>query len=301
MNWDDLKYFLAVCRAGSIRGAAQELDVNHATVSRRIKAFETSLGKRLFERHSGGYEKTRLAEELYAEACHLEGKINKVARHLVAKEQQLSGEIRVTMPDSMAQTLFMPTLAEFSRQHPDIELEIIASSKLFNLANRDADLAIRICEQPPEHLIGKRLADIHRACYMRKQDKHRLSEADWLAKQNWIGWSDKFRRPVGPISRAYPGISGKHKIANALVQTQACIAGMGVAVLPCFIADREDSLMRVPPYLSEGKYSLWLVYHPDLRENKRIQALIGFICEQMHQLKPLLEGKAPGVVLAHSA
>jgi DNA-binding transcriptional LysR family regulator len=158
MNWDDLKYFLAVYRCGSIRAAAKELAVNHATVSRRINSFEKSLDERLFERSALGYTPTTAAEGIFQEAAHLEERLNTVERKVVGKDKTLKGDIRLTLADILAQSLFMPDLADFCRMYPQIQLEVIDSARSFNLASREADVALRICSAPPEHLIGRKLA-----------------------------------------------------------------------------------------------------------------------------------------------
>lgn len=291
MNWDDLKYFLAVCNKGSIRAAAIDLNVNHATVSRRINKFESSLGKRLFERTNSGYICTTFGENIYKEACALEQIIHSVSRKVESKNDSLSGEIRITLPDLLAEDLLMPSFAKFCQNYPNIELDIKDSTKTFNLANREADIALRICDKPPEYLIAKKLAHLHRCCYISKTLKDKLEEPEWLQQQNWIGWNDKMRRPIGKIAKDYPRLKSKHKILSAQLQTHACINGMGVAVIPCFYADPNPELIRIPPYTSEAKHTLWLLYHPDLRNNARIQKFIQFILAEIQELKPLLEGK----------
>ncbi len=291
MNWDDLKYFLAVARHGSVRAAATALDVNHATVSRRIRQFEDSLGERLFERTGTGYEKTQYAEEIYEEAMFLEERLNSVSRKIAGKNKQLKGDIRITLPEGFAASLFINDFAEFGRLHKNIELEILDSARTFNLANREADVAFRICKEPPEHLIGRKVANIHRACYYSAQHADDISDPDWENKANWISWSDKFRRPIGQIARDYPKFTPRHKMMSVLMQTAACKAGMGVAILPCFFADSDPDLVRVPPYTSEAKYELWLLYHPDLRSSAKIQSFVQFIYKKMEMHKPLMEGE----------
>jgi DNA-binding transcriptional LysR family regulator len=295
LNWDDLKFFLMVCRVGSIRAAAVNLKVNHATVSRRIKSFEASLGQRLFERTPQGYIKTPIGEEIYEEASHLEERLNCVERRVIGKDNTLFGEIRVTLPDIFAQKLLMPFFGEFCQLYPEIELEIFDSTKVFNLANREADIAFRLCHEPPEYLIGRKLAVIHRACYMAKKSLPKLEDENWLAQQNWIGWTDKFRRPVGKLAREYPKFRSKHKIVSAALQAQACINEMGISILPCFIADIDPELVRVPPYTSEGKYDLWVLNHPDLRNNAKIQTFVRFMTQKIQQSRALIEGETPSL------
>ena len=281
MNWDDLKYFLTVCQTGSIRSAAEELGVNHATVSRRVKGFEKSLDEQLFERTSKGYIRTEFGNEIYNEAIHLQERLNTVERRAAGKSETLSGEIRVTLPDLMAQNLLMPGFAEFCRQYPEIQLEIIDSTKVFNLANREADVAFRICDEPAEYLIGRHLAEIHRACYMARKLLPNLKKEGWLEAQSWLGWSSKMRKPIGKIAKEYPRFDSKHKIMSGLLQTQACINGMGIAILPCFWADNTPELVRIPPYTTEAKHNLWILYHPDLRNNAKIQTFVRFMTDHV--------------------
>lgn len=291
LNWDDLKFFLAVCRTGSVRAAANQLGVNHTTVSRRINGFEKELGQRLFERSSKGYVKTKLADDIFNEASYLEERLSSVERKVVGQDDVLSGEIRVTLPDLLGIDLLMPGIAEFVRKYPSIEIDIVASTKELNLANREADVAFRIVKNPPEYLIGRKLAVIHRSCYMSREFQHKMLDPDWLAQQNWIGWTDKERRPVGILAREYPRFESKHKISNGNLQREACRNGMGVSILPCFKGDIDDKLVRIPPYLSEAKYNLWILSHPDMRQNKKLQTFVRFMTDYVSQQKDLIEGR----------
>lgn len=291
MNWDDLKYFLTVCQTGSIRSAALELEVNHATVSRRIKSFEKSLGEQLFERTVKGYVRTNLGEEIYREAAHLQERLNTVERKVAGNDESLYGEIRVTLPDLLAQNLLMPGFAKFCELYPQIQLEIIDSTKIFNLANREADVAFRLCDEPPDYLIGRKLATIHRACYMAKKLLPKLKIKGWLESQSWLGWSSKLRKPIGKIAREYPRFESKHKIISGTLQAQACMNGMGIAILPCFWADKNPDLVRIPPYTSEAKYNLWILNHPDLRGNVKIQTFVRFMTQHVQDQLSLINGE----------
>jgi len=291
MNWDDLKFFLSVARYGSVRGAAKALSVNHATVSRRVRQFEEALGQRLFERTAYGYVKTQFAEEIYAEAIHLEERLSAVSRKVAGSEQTLQGDIRVTMHDGLAQQFLMDDFAAFCSENPDVELEIIDSERPLNLTNREADVAFRFCKQPPEHLVGRRLAKVHRSCYVSKRTVAELGAQKLEKSLNWIGWNDKMRRPIGLIAKEYPRFESRHKIMNVNLQVSACRAGMGVGILPCFLADSDSELVRVPPYISEHKYDLWLLYHPDLRASAKINTFVQFIYARMEVHRPLFEGE----------
>ena len=292
LNWDDLKFFLAVSRTGSVRAAAEELKVNHATVSRRINNFESSLGQRLFERTSQGYVRTRLGDEIFNEAAYLEERLSNVERRIIGNDEALSGEIRVTMPELVAEDLLLEGCALFCKKYPQVELDLVDSIKLLNLANREADVAFRIVKEPPEYLIGRKLAVLHRACYMTKNNLPLLKTEGWLEQQNWIGWNDKQRKPIGKIAKEYPRFLSKHKVASAKLQAVATREGMGIGILPCFVGDKDSELVRIPPYTSEAKYDLWIFSHPDLRKNAKIQTFVRFMTEYVQEKKDLFEGRA---------
>ena len=297
MNWDDLKYFLAVCQHGSIRSAAKSLDVNHGTVSRRINNFEQALGERLFERSVTGYHPTVTATELYQEARHLAERLTTIERKVANKDTALRGEIRITLPDLLAQELLMPDFADFSQAYPNVQLHIIDSINELNLANREADVAFRLCEHPPEYLIGRKLARIHQSCYINSnklqtvQKSSEFEQQHFWKQQNWIGWNDKMRRPKGAIAKAYPRFVSKHQILSGTLQKQACKNGMGISVLPCFVGDSDTDLARIPPAISEAKYDLWILSHPDLRKNLKMQTFVRFMTERILSKRDLIEGK----------
>ena len=179
--------------------------------------------------------------------------------------------------------------ADFCELYPDIELEIIDSTRPLNLANREADVAFRLCESPPDYLIGRKLANIHRSCYIAKKHADKLAQEGWLEQQSWIGWTDKLRRPIGKIAREYPRLGSRHKVLDAALQLEACKNGMGVGILPCFGADPD--LIRIPPYLAVPQYDLWILSHPDMRNNTKIRTFVRFMVERVQEKRPLLEGQ----------
>lgn len=291
MNWDDLKFFLVVCRTGSIRAAAKSLGVNHATVSRRINGFEQALGERLFDRSAKGYVPTAAADDIFREASNLEERLSAVERRVVGKDKTLKGDIKITLPDILAQGFLMPDLADFCRLYPQIELEIIDSTRPFNLANREADVAFRLCDEPPEYLVGRKLASVHRSCYIARSSIPKLQDPEWLSQQNWLGWSDKLRRPIGKIAREYPRFSSKHKIMSASIQTEACKQGLGIAILPCFYGETVEGIVRLPPYTSAHRMDLWILSHPDLRKNAKIQTFVRFMTDKILEKRAMIEGE----------
>src|SRR4051794_13401767 len=144
IDWDDVRYFLAVARGGSVRAAAEHLGVNHATVLRRIAQLEERLGVQMFEKLPSGYRLTSAGEEVLEFAGQMETSSLQLETRVFGRDQSVRGRLRVTLAPPLATHLLMPDLADFARRHPDIEMEILSSGELANLTNREADVAIRV-------------------------------------------------------------------------------------------------------------------------------------------------------------
>src|SRR3569833_698587 len=144
IDWDDVRYFLAVARGGSVRSAVGRLGVNNATVLRRIAQLEQRLGAQMFEKLPAGYRLTAAGEEVLELAGQMEASSHQLETRVFGRDQSVRGLLRVTLPPFLATHLLMPDLADFARVHPDIEMEIVSSGELANLTNREADVAIRV-------------------------------------------------------------------------------------------------------------------------------------------------------------
>src|SRR5262245_44529520 len=165
IEWDDLRFVLAVAAEGSLAGAARVLGVNHTTVLRRVNAFEERLGVRLFERLPAGYTLTTEGAELIEAARLMEDTVTSLERRLVGRDRKLAGTIRVTTTDTLAGSILPGILADFRRQHPGIALELATSNMVVSLSKRAADVAIRPAENPPEALVGRRVSSVAFALY----------------------------------------------------------------------------------------------------------------------------------------
>ncbi len=157
LDWNDLRIVQAIARTGNVAGAARELGVHQSTVFRRLNALEKELGVRLFERLPSGYIPTSAGEEFCQTASGVEADIAALSRRISGRDMRPSGTVRVTTADIFLLKLLMPCFAAFQKAYPEIELEAIASMELFNLTKRDADVAIRTSNRPPETLVGRRI------------------------------------------------------------------------------------------------------------------------------------------------
>lgn len=296
MDWDNLRIFLALANEGSVRAAGAVLGISHSTVARRIDAFEDQLGVRLLDRTPGGYAPTAAGEEMLASAMRIEEDVSTLERRILGQDTRLAGEIRVTLPDAIVSDLLMPDLATFTRDYPDIDLEIILSYRQLDLSRREADIAIRFLPpdtQPPEHLVGRRLVVSRSSAYA---ERSYLATHDISAEQTearWLGWDDRIRSPKWVRDSDQPHLPARGRLYDTQLQLQAAKQGLGLAMLPCFVGDRDEDLVRVPPGNPQSYRDVWILSHPDLRETARLRVFREFIIKAILKHRTLIEGGHP--------
>ena len=291
MDWNDLKIVLAIGRTGSLSGAARLLDINHSTVFRRINTIEKKMGVRFFERLPQGYVMTDAGESAMRTGERIDSEVINLAREIQGKDLRLQGTIHITAPLGLSQTLLGPHLAKFSIQHPDIHINLIATSTTLELSRREADLAIRVTNTPPDTSIGRRVCTFRSAIYAsRSYLKHH--RATLLADQNWLLTDDQM--DWLPLAFRKHKDRAKLKIKfssnNVLVVMHAAKEGLGVAPLPCFLGDKEKKLVRVVEPLEELNSDLWILTHSDLRNTARVRTLMSFLYDAFRQQENLFAG-----------
>lgn len=289
-NWDDLRVFLAVARAGSLSGAARTLAVNHSTVFRRIGAFEEALGVRLFERQQGRYLLTPAGEELRDGTLRVEEEIESVSRRVRGQDLRLSGTVRVTTIDMLAFGLLPRHLAGFRDAYPGIEVELVVGNAALNLSRREADVALRVGDAPAESLVGRRVGRLGFAVYASAVYRARRADPD-LTLHDWIGFDSEHEALVRRMARFLPVVKPTLRTNSVAAALFAAKAGLGLAPLPCGLADLETDLVRIAPLPGEFTLDLWLLTHEDLRQTARIRAFLDFLAEAMAKEAPLLEGR----------
>jgi len=294
MNWDDIQFFLSVARSGSARVTAQALGISHSTVSRRIDNLERDLGTRLFDRSVSGYSLTGEGQSMINYAEQAEDALISAELHLQGRDSVLSGDIRITTPDVIANHLLLPEVAQFTQKYCDINLEFNINSDVFELMRGESDIAIRIMEfgnPVPEPLIGRKLADLA-SCYYASDDyltQHAPSEPDSSAR--WIGWGHAEKHPQWVKESPYPNIPTQYFMNQAGLQLEAARAGMGMVLLPCFYADNASGIKRLPNCQPQLNHEIWLLSHPDHREVTRLRKFRAFIVELFEQKQDALVGK----------
>ena len=287
MNWDDLRLFLAVARTGSISGAAKQLDVQHSTVSRRIRKFEETLGTRLLERKKGRYELTQSGENVKEASSRIEREVLGVDGALLGKDTQQVGPLKVAALNNMASSVLMPMFADFSKKRPQVELHIIVSNIDASLSQREADVAIRLTNTPTETLIGKRIVTVASSIYGSRAYLEQLREHG--GEPRWIGveccgFHKTWTRQSGS-SLAHNFYSD-----DTLLTQSAIREGMGVSILPCFMADTDPLLQRYCEPNPAYNLGLWVLLHPDLKRTARVLAFRDHMVQAINDKKDLFEG-----------
>ena len=291
MDWDDYRYFLAVEQAGSALGAAKRLAVNHTTVLRRIARLERQLGVRLFERLRTGYIPTAAGEELREVAQQVEQTLIGAEHRLAGKDLHLSGVIRVTTTETLFQSL-LPHLLEFRQLHPHIQLQVVASNPMVNLTRREADVAIRATNQPPDNMIGRKIGMARSAIYGASAYLHGQNRDRPLDQHDWIGLDETLAHlpEYHWVERHVPAERIALRINNLLHKIAVVQAGYGIAPLLCFLAEQKPDLVRMTEPNPLFDTDIWLLSHPDLRQVARIRAFTDLIARRV-AADPLVQGK----------
>jgi DNA-binding transcriptional LysR family regulator len=292
MEWDDLRVVLAVFREGTLSGAARRLGVTHSTVFRRLGVIEEQLGARLFERFRDGYAPTPAGETVAEAAARLEDEVLTLERKLSGQDLRPSGVVRITTTDTLG-TILMRHLPAMRAVHPEIQFEVAISNAMANLTRREAEIAVRPTPDPPEMLVGRRVAEIAHAiygarAYLSRNEEKKLPAHDWIALDDALA-STVIGRWIHENLRA-ARITCRVDALPAL--RDAALAGLGLALLPCYLGDPEPGLRRLTKKtMTQPRSALWLLTHEDLRRTARIRATLDFLAKAFTSERALLEGR----------
>lgn len=286
LDWNDLRTVLAVARCGSLAGAARELGVRHSTVFRRMEQVERGLGARLFERSRQGWSANAEGEAVARAAAEMELAALAAERTIKGADARLQGPVRIATSELLASYLLPPLLARFLAAHPGVELEVTASNRSVDLTRREADLALRATAEPPQVLVGRRIAVMHYALYASKAlvGRRRRSALD-LRQLPWIGFDESISsfQIAKWVRETLPEVVPRLRMDSLPAMLQATVAGAGVAALPLYAGAQHPGLVRVSPPIQGPEMGLWILSHPDVRGNARIRALVAFLVEAVPQ------------------
>ncbi|MHA7775493.1 LysR family transcriptional regulator [Roseibium sp. M-1] len=279
MDWNAIKVFAAVCETGSLVKAAERIGVSHATVFRHMAALERQVGTKLFDRVKGRYVLTDAGTEMQEISAGIISSFEEVNRRIAGRDEAAAGTIRLTAPRSFSDTVLPRYLADFARVHPAISIELLVSNQELNMSDRSADVALRVAQDPPDHLWGQRILSIGWAIYASPgylKANEPLNDAKDLSAHRVLG-------PAGKLAR-HPAFAKLLGVSQPLTRvccddltTMASLAahGFGVALLPDDM--RRPDLQRLFTYSPAPSNSLWILTHPDLRGLQKVSLLMGFL------------------------
>lgn len=291
MNWDDLRYVLAVARSGSFARAGKQLGVDHTTVARRVEAAERSLSLRLFTRTTTGLTVTPDGERLLHSLRGIEDSVHAFQRAATSQADELEGPLRVTSPETFGVTWLAPRLAELGRRHPKLRLELMPGGTVLDLGRREAEVAVRFFRSKPQDLVVRRVADVGYGLYASRAylrarpftdglDSHRLLSPppdDGSVESAWL------RRLVPRPAPVFVS-----ELSTALLA--AARADAGVAVLPRYLGDPEPALQLLPVPNAPSE-PVWLTVHRDLKDAPRVRVLLDFLAAKLREDQSLLSGR----------
>ncbi|MEZ4375180.1 MAG: LysR family transcriptional regulator [Polyangiaceae bacterium] len=279
MDWDAVRYVLAIAREGSLSGAAGALGVTHTTVGRQLKALEESLGVRLFDRTPEGFVATAAGQDIADIAARMETEVLELEGRVLGRDAQLTGKLRVATMDILlrgAPELFQ----SFTSRYPSVELTLSTSDTEVSLNRREADVALRMTNTPPAAYVGRKLGKVAFAVYasqrLLKEHGKRAHYGDlpWLHWDERLGmtWLDDWLASHAPGARVALRLD-----VSSLGLQEAIAAGLGVHFLACFVGDADSRLARVGPVAEDFSRDVWLLTLEELRHNARVRAFMDHV------------------------
>jgi DNA-binding transcriptional LysR family regulator len=284
LDWNDFRIVLAVARAGGLVRAAAALGVNHSTVFRRLNMLEDRLGVQLFERLPHGYEPTDAGAQVVAAAERIEAETLTLERDLAGRDARLCGRLRVTSSETLAFRILTPEVVRFREAHPGVEIELVIENRQLDLTRREADLAFRATRPTQGDLFGRKLADVAWAVYGAETylaTRDAPAAPGELAAQAMIGWDSAAGsvKAAQWLAATVPESAIVYRSSSLINQLLAVKAGIGLALLPCYLADPEPDLRRALPPIPELTRELWLITHMALKSTARVRAFMDIVGE----------------------
>ena len=287
MDWNDLRFFLAVAREGSTLAAGRKLRTSQTTVARRIAALEEALGFPLFEKRQAGYALTPEGEALLTQAREVEGAVARFDNAAESQSRDISGTVRITSEEIYAFALISPLLRELHEKYPQIVIELDTASTLRDLGAGEADIALRSSSQDqPVGMVGRRLCvdDWTLYCSRDYAARHGRPESATDLKNHAIvgGGGDKLWQHYQAWLQSLEledRVAMHHATSWGLLT--AIRSGFGVSVLPCVVGDADPDLIRCLPPRGEHGRVLWLLTHERVRHTPRVRTVIDFLYERL--------------------
>ena len=283
LNASDLEVVLALARSGTLAAAGERLGLDPSTVFRSIQRIERGLGQPLFVRSRTGYLPSEQAQVLAAHAEQMETHLESARSAVQLGPELVSGTVRITTTDTILHGLVAPALKELHATHPLLAYELHAGNELASLTRRDANIAVRATKRPPQHLVGKHIGPIRVALYAARKGSVRRFDEARLASGDWIAPDDALPEHPSVLWRRkhFPKVSPTYRVNSILTVMEFVVQGLGVGLLPIFLAQGHNGLRALTAPLDECQTELWLLTHPESRHLRRVSAVYGHLSQRM--------------------
>ena len=284
MDWDNLRYFLELARAGTLAAAARRLAVEHTTVSRRIQALEKQMGAALFAREAGGHRLTEAGRQLLPVVEAMESAVMGAERAAPASHEGPSSLVRVGATEGFGTLILAPHLARLTQKHPHLSIDQLALTRMLHLSRREADIVISLERPTRGSVIVTKLADYTLHLYGQREYLARrplVATREDLRHHAFVSYVDDllFTKELQFLDQLYPPERFAFRSTSITAQYEAVRAGAGLAVLPAFMADRDPILARVLPQEARFTRTFWMSMPAEGKHLARMQAVWGFLKE----------------------
>jgi DNA-binding transcriptional LysR family regulator len=302
LDWNALQFVLALARTGALERAAETLGVDPSTVSRRVRALESALGARVFERSLSGHRLTAIGGRLVETAERVASEIAAMESEAASTDERLAGTVRIATSDTMSRLHVAPFAAQFARLHPQLAFEIVADQRAANLVRRETDMAIRMVRTAQAQLVSRRLATIGHGLYASREylGARPFDVGDDLQGHVLVGYHESLARM--PEARWLDARARGARFAVRANRVDALMiaaaSGIGLAVLPCYMADPDPRLVRLLGPDHVVSRDIWLVMHRDSRRIARFRAFADYLAAEFRKLAAGLGGGAPSLARA---
>lgn len=280
----DLAMTLALVRGGSLARAGERLGLDASTVFRALQRMERGLGRELFARTRAGYLATELATALAQRAEEIETALETARSSVHATPAEISGAVRISTTDTLLHGVVAPALRGLHKVHPLLSFELHAGNELASLTRRDADIAVRATKRPPPHVVGKKLGPIRMALYSAKKGGIRKIADQEASRVDWIAPDDALPDHPSVVwrKRHFPKVTPRFRVNSILSVLELVVLGLGVGVVPLFLVDGRNDLVRLTEPLDECETDLWLLAHPESRHLRRIGAVYSHLAHAVN-------------------
>jgi DNA-binding transcriptional LysR family regulator len=290
-QWDDVRFFLAVARTGSLSGAARALSVGHVTVGRRVALLENRLGVKLLNRTPDGFSTTSAGQAIFRQCAEMESAALNLERIAAGRDSLVTGSVRLTATEALAHQVIVPATAVLRQSHPDLQVDLVASVRSLDIARREADVAVRFARPAAPDLVCRKLGEVGFSLYAspRYLAKCRVPvRGQGLAGYDLITFTGA-PSATSPffMGEALEGARVALRCDNPIIQLKAAASELGIAEVACFLGDATHDVVRIWPDEPPAR-PVWLIVHQDLRRSARIKVVSSAIADSFRHQSGLL-------------